>query len=92
MSDFLGHEYNFETHERGGREFELFRQIAHAAEDFRPIRQLRRLERRRSDRPTGTARGCLYDYRPLLLGARWHRQAAIDEGWYLPMNLANQTS
>ena len=33
MSDFLGHEYNFETHERGGREFELFRQIAHAAEE-----------------------------------------------------------
>ena len=33
MSEFLGHEYNFETHERGGREFELFRQIAHAAEE-----------------------------------------------------------
>ena len=33
MSDFLGHEYNFETHERGRREFELFRQIAHAAEE-----------------------------------------------------------
>ena len=33
MSEFLGREYNFETHERGGPEFELFRQIAHAAEE-----------------------------------------------------------
>ena len=33
MSEFLGRDYNYETHARSAREFELFKQIAHAGDE-----------------------------------------------------------
>ena len=33
MSEFQGREYNYETWERSGKEFEAFKSIAHAGEE-----------------------------------------------------------
>lgn len=33
MSDFMGREYNYETWERSGGAFDMFKQIAHAGDE-----------------------------------------------------------